>query len=263
MKRIFSIILTVLSVFMIFFINSPSASATENITNGDLKQKYNEGIKDGAIDKSITYEQWEKIVAENEKALEKIKKDKVKGIPIKDSGWQGAYYQGFNIKRGDIFITDGSSFYGLTGHAAIANGDSYILDAPGYSINTSRGLLNTTRQRTVQQWLDEYTGKGTVWVYRVSSSYDYVAGNAASWADRTYYSSSGSATQDRFPSYGVTLNTKGTDPTYCSKIVYQAYYYGSGNLPFMVPTSTTIIGPYGLLDSFADNYRPSLVKTFY
>ena len=75
----FSIILTVLSVFMIFFINSPSASATENITNGDLKQKYNEGIKDGAIDKSITYEQWEKIVAENEKALEKIKKIKLKG----------------------------------------------------------------------------------------------------------------------------------------------------------------------------------------
>ena len=214
MKKFLSFILTVLSVFMVFFINSPSASANENLTNGDLKQKYTEGIKVGAIDKSITYEQWEKIVAENEKALEKIKKDTVKEVPTKDSGWQGAYYQGFNIKRGDIFITDGTSFYGLTGHAAIANGDSYILDAPGYAVNTSRGVLNTTRQRTVQQWLDEYTGKGT-------------------------------------------------DPTYCSKIVYQAYYYGSGNLPFMVPTSTTIIGPYGLLDSFADNYRPSLVKTFY
>lgn len=214
MKKFLSFILTVLSVFMVFFINSPSASTNENLTNGDLKQKYTEGIKVGAIDKSITYEQWEKIVAENEKALEKIKKDTVKEVPTKDSGWQGAYYQGFNIKRGDIFITDGTSFYGLTGHAAIANGDSYILDAPGYAVNTSRGVLNTTRQRTVQQWLDEYTGKGT-------------------------------------------------DPTYCSKIVYQAYYYGSGNLPFMVPTSTTIIGPYGLLDSFADNYRPSLVKTFY
>ncbi|WP_439876458.1 hypothetical protein ACSLGG_14730 [Bacillus mycoides] len=54
----------------------------------------------------------------------------------------------------------------------IANGDNYILDAPGYAINTNRGVLNTTRQRTVQQWLDEYTGKGTVWVYRVSSSYN-------------------------------------------------------------------------------------------
>ncbi|MDL2418802.1 hypothetical protein ACTIGL_21710 [Bacillus shihchuchen] len=85
----FSIILTVLSVFMIFFINSPSASATENITNGDLKQKYNEGIKDGAIDKSITYEQWEKVVAENEKALEKIKKIKLKGS-----------YKRFRLARG-------------------------------------------------------------------------------------------------------------------------------------------------------------------
>ncbi|WP_412839345.1 hypothetical protein [Bacillus paranthracis] len=65
---------------MVFFINSPFASANENLTNGDLKQKYTEGIKVGAIDKSITYEQWEKIVAENEKALEKIKKDTVKEV---------------------------------------------------------------------------------------------------------------------------------------------------------------------------------------
>lgn len=68
--------------------------------------------------------------------------------------------------------------------------------------------MNTTRQRTVQQWLDEYTGKGTVWVYRVSSSYNYVAGNAASWADRTYYSSSGSATQDRFPGSGANTEER-------------------------------------------------------
>ncbi|WP_179139686.1 hypothetical protein [Bacillus sp. CDB3] len=57
MRRLLSVILTVLSICMIFFINSPSASANENIANGDLKQKYNEGIKAGAIDKSITYEQ--------------------------------------------------------------------------------------------------------------------------------------------------------------------------------------------------------------
>ncbi|MGC4379343.1 hypothetical protein WD019_20875, partial [Fictibacillus sp. Mic-4] len=182
----------------------------------------------------------------------------------KPGATQQAIFEGFTIKKGDILITDATSLYGLTGHAAIATTDNYILDAPGYKIQTSRGMKKTTRQSKVKDWLNQYnnTRGGTVWVYRVSSKYSWVANAAADWADRHYYSSTGSATQNIFPSYGINLYTKDTDPTYCSKIVYQAYYYGSSNLPFMVPVAASIIGPYGLIDHFEPKYQPKLVKVY-
>lgn len=176
-----------------------------------------------------------------------------------------ASYQGFEIKKGDIFITDGTSLWGLTGHAAIANGSNYILDAPGYNFSnpSPQKLPTTTRQKTVASWLDEYTGKGTVWVYRLPSAYQNIASAAGDWADRNYFSSTGGSVQNIFPEYGVNWNTKQKDPTHCSKIVWQAYYFGSGDAEVFVPTYYTVLSPYGLIDNFLSPYKPVKVKTFY
>lgn len=175
-------------------------------------------------------------------------------------------YQGFTMKAGDIFITNGTSYNGLTGHSAIATTDNYILDAPGYTLPNGK---NTTRQSTLASWIQEYTASprnGTVWVYRVPSKYDYVAQAAGTWADRHYYSTTGSATQNIFPAYSVTLALHSTDPTYCSKIIYQAYYEGSGSLPFMIPKLPyDLVAPYSLTAPqmvFQAEYLPTLVKTF-
>lgn len=41
----------------------------------------------------------------------------------------------------------------------------------------------------------------------------------------------------------INLNTTSTDKTYCSKIVWQAYYYGTGDA---YELNETIIPPYEL-----------------
>lgn len=49
------------------------------------------------------------------------------------------------------------------------------------------------------------------------------------------------------------------NPTYCSKLVFQALYFGSGSRNVMQAVSG-IVTPYGLIDTFTSAYRPSLVK---
>lgn len=167
---------------------------------------------------------------------------------------------GFNVIKGDILVTNATSSNGFTGHAAIANGDYHILDAPG--------IGQTTRQMATDQWIHSYAAGGWVKVYRVPSQYAYVATAAGTWADTHYYSTSGSSVQNIFPSYSITGNVYSTDPTYCSKIPYQAYYYGSGSLPFVLDYSDpwhrnqTIIYPYLLIDQFNSPYKPVLVHQY-
>lgn len=248
MKKVLSIFVLILSIFTF---TSLSASASEVGTN-ELQRLYDNGIQDGTISSEISFDDWQKIVADNES-----KKPSTKGVisPM-------ASYEGFAIKKGDIFVTDGTSFNGLTGHAAIATTSNYILDMPGFKIQTSKGMLNTSRQSTVADWIKYYAAKGTVWVYRVDPKYEWVANAAGDWADKHYYSSTGSATQDKFPEYSFSLLTSDTSKSYCSKIPYQAYYYGSGDLPFMVPVALSIIAPYDLINHFQPEYAPKLVKTF-
>lgn len=104
------------------------------------------------------------------------------------------YIRGYTVKKGDILITNGTSSSGLLGHAAIANGNEYILDIPGKG--------ETTRQLTTAKWMKEYDGKGWVKVYRLKNS--SVANDAANWADKNYYSTKGTSKQNIFPKYGMT-----------------------------------------------------------
>ena len=172
---------------------------------------------------------------------------------------------GFTIKKGDIFVTNTASSAGLTGHVAIANGDNHILDIPDVG--------SYTRQMPTDQWIHTYATDGWVKVYRVPSQYDSVASTAGTWADTHYYSTSGSSIQNIFASYGVTGNLYSTNPTYCSKIPYQAYYYGSGSLPFVLDffaldysdpwhRNQPIIYPYLLIDRFNSPYKPILVHKY-
>jgi hypothetical protein len=246
LKKLFLIITMALSFFTIFVLHVPTQASAAN-TNVNLQAEYNEGIKTGGISKEISFEQWNSIINKNEKDLEKLKSNAIK------LDKKATAYSNFSIQAGDILITDATSSYGLTGHAAIAIDHDFILDIPG--------LNTTTREMLASDWLNQYTAHGTVWVYRVPSAYTYVANAAATWADTHYYSTYGGA-QNIFPSYGVTLATKSLNPTYCSKIVYQAYYYGSGNLPFMIPAAATVITPYGLINAFQSPYTPNLVHTY-
>lgn len=153
---------------------------------------------------------------------------------------------GFNIQVGDILITNGTSSAGFLGHAAIADDNTTILDIPK--------IGETTRVLTHQKWIDDYSKKGWVKVYRIKDS--TLARDAARWADYNYYSSTGSTVQNIRPTYGITLHLYDTNPTYCSKIVYQAYWYGTGSTSVM-QAKTGIVTPYGLIECFNPTYKPT------
>ncbi|KXY10992.1 hypothetical protein [Bacillus sp. FSL K6-0067] len=206
--------------------------------NKELKKLYDEGRTKGVLDESISYAEWIKANNYGQFEYEEVKTRKPRAV-----------VDGFNIQKGDILITNGTSSAGIAGHAAIANGNNHILDAPGF--------LNYTRQMTMQKWINEYKKDGWVKVYRLSDS--NLAQQAASWADRTFYSSTGSSVQDKFIPYFINHYLYSISPTYCSKLVFQSFYYGTGSAKVMKAKSG-FLPPFSLIDAF--QMKPMLVKTY-
>lgn len=165
-----------------------------------------------------------------------------------------AVVDGFEIKAGDILITNAtSSVTGYLGHAAIANGDNHILDMPG--------IGKENRQITTADWIKNYTKSGKmIQVFRIKNQ-PGLASAVAKYADTHYYSTNGTAAKDVHLTYGIDNHLYRVNPTYCSKLVFDAYWYGSGSQPVMQAVSG-IVAPYYLIGTFTDLYRPSLVKTY-
>ncbi|MBC2140670.1 hypothetical protein HCA95_15210 [Listeria innocua] len=106
-------------------------------------------------------------------------------------------------------------FEGLTEHAGTAVSSNKILHIPGGG--------STTKLYTLSQWKSAYTGKkGDTWVYRPKST--SIATKAGNWAYKNYWNKNMGATQTIKPSYSLKGSRFSKNPTYCSKIVYQAYY---------------------------------------
>ncbi|EAF6815802.1 hypothetical protein FZW90_06905 [Listeria monocytogenes] len=223
-----------------------SLEAWIEANENEYKQVYQDGLKDDVYDTSMTYEAW-------------IKLNNYGQPPVVDENWEEVprnpmirgVYKGYTVKKGDILITNGTSSSGLLGHAAIANGNEYILDIPGKG--------KTTRQLTTREWMDNYDKHGWIKVYRLKDN--SVANAAATWADKNYYSTKGSLKQDIFPKYGLTGSRYAKNPTYCSKIVLQAFYFGTGSKP-VVQVFPSLVTVYDLPNYFSKAYKPQQVKYF-
>ncbi|MBC2137502.1 hypothetical protein HCA93_14500 [Listeria innocua] len=223
-----------------------SLEAWVEANENEYKQVYQDGLRDDVYDASMTYEEW-------------IKLNNYGQPPVVDENWEEVpqnpmvrgVYNGYTVKKGDILITNGTSSSGLLGHAAIANGNEYILDIPGKG--------KTTRQKTTKWWMENYDKDGWVKVYRLKDS--SVANAAATWADKNYYSTKGTSKQDIFPKYGLTGSRYAKNPTYCSKIVLQAFYFGTGSKP-VVQVFPSLVTVYDLPNYFSKAYKPQQVKYF-
>jgi len=215
------------------------------IENVEYKKIYNDGIAGGVLESNFSYNEWIKANCYGQPPI--IDSEIYEEVKILTR----AYVDGFNIIPGDILITNGTSSAGIVGHAAIATGYNHILHIPGPG--------KTTEQLTAQQFVDWYRKKGWVKVYRIKDK--FLANNAARWADRNYYSSTGSATQNIKPTYKITHELYSKNPTYCSKIVFQAYWYGTGSAPVMKAASG-FMPPYALIECFNTAYKPRLAKTY-
>ena len=142
----------------------------------------------------------------------------------------GAYLQYLELREaGDVFITSSTVSSGLLGHAGISISSSSILHIAGPGEHPDTISKNS--------WLNKYD-EGWNKVYRHSDS--SIAEDAAQWAEDTY--------KDSDAEYVITMDLESTDETYCSKLVWQAYYYGHTPSAANGPTWGVRL-PYSLPDT--------------
>lgn len=157
-----------------------------------------------------------------------------------------------DTQAGDILVVGGNFPTGVIGHAAILNADGYVLEMPG-GANWMNGIPDNNRQLPKRQWITNHIKEWTT-VYRMRNT--GLAREVARYADTHYYSTTGGVTKNIHLDYLITTNTKQKNPNYCSKLVWQAYYYGSGTLPVVIETGDGIIVPTGLPFAFTQAYTP-------
>ncbi|MFD2308215.1 YiiX/YebB-like N1pC/P60 family cysteine hydrolase [Enterococcus termitis] len=110
---------------------------------------------------------------------------------------------------GDIMITNGTSFLGVTGHAGIFIGNGKILSIGGGGEKPS--------EMPIINWMQRY--KGWTKIYRPAAKFN--PKTAERWAINNY--------RNKNISYAINNRIFEKNPTYCSKIVWQAYYYSSAS----------------------------------
>ncbi|MBC1473961.1 hypothetical protein HB852_04985 [Listeria grandensis] len=211
----------------------------------ELYPIYKDGLDQGAFEEDIDYGDW--IKANNYGQAPKADQEFEEVTLMARAQWNGFY-----IKAGDIIITNGTSMSGIVGHVAIANSDNYILDMPG---TAKKSKKDNNRQLTVNAWMKQYSG-GSIRVYRLKNQ--TLAKNIAKYADRNYFSTKGTSNKDIHIPYAINyhLYEKPPKSSYCSKMVFQAYYYGSGSAAVMKPVSG-FLAPYHLIGKINKSYTPT------
>lgn len=158
-----------------------------------------------------------------------------------------------NLMKGDILISNGTSSAGLTGHAAIVVGRNQILHiwGPNYSPNI---ISYATWEKYYGLNKPNNTDKIKIntEVYRIKDKVKREA--AADWVVRNYWNKNADA------KYGFGGTLMSTNPTYCSKIVWQGYYSGPSSPIVNKPIG--LATPYGLPTYFHKSAGLSLVFKF-
>ncbi len=155
----------------------------------------------------------------------------------------------FSFKAGDILVTKSTDSSGLLGHTGI------VLTNPKNVLHI-RGPGAKPAVISINQWLSDYPATKVVRFNSSSRAYD-----AAKWASSNYVKSNGGRYSNL--DYGFTGSIKGFKSTYCSKIVWQAYYYGAQKgykVILQTPSQTKwiipgIIAPYHYLNKSYQNYN--------
>jgi len=217
--------LSLLLLLLVF--STINAFANVNTDNVMLSyEKYNEFRNEGYIGEEVTYDDLLKLYNQS-KQLEKVLENDGRFTSIELTAETYMY-------SGDIIITNSTIFNGIAGHAAIAISPSRILhiEGPGHLVSViSRSDFE-----------EKYINDRWIKIYRMNDK--SIAGDAASWAQTNYQNSNAK--------YVINKDLTTTDKTYCSKIVFQAYYYGVGSntvhSSFSNVLKSTIMPPYSLQD---------------
>ncbi|WP_219645360.1 hypothetical protein [Enterococcus gallinarum] len=175
-----------------------------------------------------------------------------------------------DIRKGDIIIVNSGGF----GHAAIATSDNYILEMTGGDNPVNwflTGISNNNNQFNKNNWLWGNREQGVkvkpridepIQIWRVPNK--TMANKCGTYADKTFWNSSGGYKKNRKIDYLLRSGTLSTNPNYCSKLVFQAYWYGSGNAPVVqgYASGLAFIAPSALPNLFTSSYKPYKVGSY-
>lgn len=169
-------------LFGALFIHSNTVfSKKANDQSVDLsKESYNQMINEGDLPKEVSYEEWLAINDESlfEKLDEEIPMPNIILTPDSTGYFSKSMLtaRGFSLQKGDILVTNGTSSYGLTGHAGIAINSSQILhiQGPGKLPSVISALTWAKKYGLIKGQED---GRTRTKVYRVSASTGNSAGN--------------------------------------------------------------------------------------
>lgn len=178
------------------------------------------------------------------------------------------------VQNGDILITNsGGGFSGssvgnvggsllgigdLVGHAAIIVTDGNVLEMVGGNSVLSDLQSNNTLM-SKEAWF-YHRKNDDITVYRCPDV--DAANDAADWAYWNYYSSTGGLTKTRNISYQISSDIWSTNPSYCSKLVLQAYHMGTGCkdiIDYKQAEASKIIVPTKIPDYFKANYKLKVI----
>ncbi|EIB6117509.1 C40 family peptidase [Enterococcus faecalis] len=194
-----------------------------SVTNyAELQSEYDKLVSDGFIGSDVTFDMYVQMATTPPPT-----------DPVAPE-FRGKTTRGLSdLLPGDFLVTNGTSFGGLTGHAGIYVGNGLVMSIQGGNYHPATMHL--------MEWMYTYNkaGKWTK-VYRPAGQYRPAL--AAQWAMNNY---NGSGYK-----YGITTNIFGKNPTYCSKIVWQAYYYASAAAQVGGMKQPLIAAPYDLPNYF-------------
>lgn len=175
------------------------------------------------------------------------------------------------IKKGDILIVSNGGF----GHAAIATSDNYILEMSGGGSNSSKwvvgGIPDNNHQFSKEKWIFGGYSQGIrsskridTWIQLWRVPNKSVANKVASYADKTFWNSSHAYKKNKHIKYKVSTATMNKNPNYCSKMVFQSYYYGSGSINAIEPAMAGLdwISPSMIPRTFTAKYYPKKIGTY-
>lgn len=203
-----------------------SLLSDENINFEKIKKDYQEYIESGFLSEDITYEMYlELVTAEppTDPVADEFRTYSIAGQP----------------QAGDILITNGTTANGLTGHAGI-----FLGHLGNGAILSIRGFGHKPEMIGIFTWMERYGGKGN-WTKLYRPTERYKPALAAEFAMYQYANTN--------YSYGITTNILGLDPTYCSKIVWQGYWYSSAAPQIGGLKKPLIASPYDLPDYFEES----------
>lgn len=206
-------------------------------------------------DSSITYESWLElnnygVMADTKEPVLQLKTPAESNIRLRTAQDNIDKFCR-DTQAGDILVVGGDFPTGVLGHAAILNADGYVLEMPGGD-GWWFGIADNNRQLPKRQWITEHIKEWTS-VYRINDT--NLARQVARYADTHFYSTTGSATKNIHLDYYLNSHIKQFNPNYCSKLVWQAYFYGTGTLPVIIDTGDwLVIPPTNLPNIFSKAY---------